>query len=167
MPVCVCFLRTVCFSSDDSYIASGSTKLIKIWERYSYPTALAPPPPPPPHSHSLTLLALLTRSSQQCIHTMQSGYALSSVFVPGDRHLLVGTKVLSLFEFTMPSFISTHNFPSSPPHLHTHTSPPRLHTHTSPPHLHTHTSPPHLHTHTSPPHLHTHTSPPVWRAAIV
>lgn len=43
--------------------------------------------------HSSHSLSPHPRASQQCIHTMQSGYALSSVFVPGDRHLLIGTKV--------------------------------------------------------------------------
>jgi hypothetical protein len=34
-----------------------------------------------------------TRSTQKCIRTMSSGYCLSSFFVPGDRHVVVGTKV--------------------------------------------------------------------------
>ena len=34
-----------------------------------------------------------TSETQQCTHTMPSGYALCSTFVPGDRHVLIGTKV--------------------------------------------------------------------------
>ena len=33
------------------------------------------------------------RSSLQCSHTMECGYAVSSMFIPGDRHALIGTKV--------------------------------------------------------------------------
>ena len=59
-------------------------------------------PPLTSFTHSLPLLTSLTRSSQQCIHTMQSGYALSSSFAPGDRHLLVGTKVLHTHPYSSP-----------------------------------------------------------------
>ena len=58
-------LRTVCFSLDDLYIASGSTKLIKIWNRCSYSTAVAPPTPPPsPHTLAPPFLS---RFSLQCV----------------------------------------------------------------------------------------------------
>ena len=33
------------------------------------------------------------RSSMQCIRSMESDYALSSLFAPGDRHVIVGTMV--------------------------------------------------------------------------
>ena len=32
--VCIFMCRTVCFSSDDSYIATGSAKMVKVWNRY-------------------------------------------------------------------------------------------------------------------------------------
>ena len=32
--ICTCMCRTVCFSSDDSYIATGSAKMVKVWNRY-------------------------------------------------------------------------------------------------------------------------------------
>ncbi|XP_006813674.2 WD repeat-containing protein 3 [Saccoglossus kowalevskii] len=57
-------VRTVCFSSDDTALLSASGEAVKIWNR----------------------------STQQCIRTMKSGYVLCSMFVPGDRHCIVGTK---------------------------------------------------------------------------
>lgn len=36
------------------------------------------------------------RSTLQCIRTMDCEYALCSLFVPGDRQVIVGTKVNSL-----------------------------------------------------------------------
>ena len=44
-------------------------------------------------THFLCTHACTCRSTQQCIRTMPSGYALCSAFVPGDRHVLIGTKV--------------------------------------------------------------------------
>ena len=38
------------------------------------------------------------RSSCQPIRTVSTGYALCSLFVPGDKHAIIGTKVLQLFE---------------------------------------------------------------------
>jgi U3 small nucleolar RNA-associated protein 12 len=32
------------------------------------------------------------RSSRSCLHTMESGHVLSLTFVPGDQHIVVGTK---------------------------------------------------------------------------
>lgn len=57
-------IRTLCFNSDGSCFMSGAQESIKIWNR----------------------------SSQQSIRTLTTGYALSSLFVPGDRHVVVGTK---------------------------------------------------------------------------
>ena len=61
-------VRTVCFSSDNTAILSASHKAVKIWNR----------------------------SSQTCIRTMPSGYGLCGCFVPGDRHVVVGTKVCDI-----------------------------------------------------------------------
>lgn len=33
------------------------------------------------------------RASTQCIRTMTCDYALCSLFAPGDRHVIIGTKV--------------------------------------------------------------------------
>ncbi|XP_064627988.1 WD repeat-containing protein 3-like [Lineus longissimus] len=57
-------VRTVAFSSDNTAFLSASGEAVKIWNR----------------------------SSQHCIRTMACSYALSSLFAPGDRHVVVGTK---------------------------------------------------------------------------
>ena len=66
-------VRTVAFSSCSTAIASVSHEALKIW----------------------------SRKSQTCIRTIPSGYGLSCLFVPGDRHVLVGTKKGSLQIFDL------------------------------------------------------------------
>ncbi|XP_070498516.1 WD repeat-containing protein 3 [Chironomus tepperi] len=56
--------RSVSFSSDNLAIASGSGESLKIWNR----------------------------SSLSCLRTIETDYILSTCFVPGDRHVLLGTK---------------------------------------------------------------------------
>lgn len=56
--------RSVCFSSDNLAIASGSGDSLKLWNR----------------------------SSLACLRTVDTEYILTSCFVPGDRHVLLGTK---------------------------------------------------------------------------
>ena len=36
---------------------------------------------------------MFSRSSRQPIRTVMTGYALSSMFVPGDKQAIIGTKV--------------------------------------------------------------------------
>lgn len=60
--------RSVCFSSDNLAIASGSADTLKLWNR----------------------------SSLTCLRTVDTQYILSSCFVPGDRHVLLGAKSGSL-----------------------------------------------------------------------
>ncbi|KAK3576496.1 hypothetical protein CHS0354_034171 [Potamilus streckersoni] len=57
-------VRTVCFSSDNTAILSASAESIKIWNR----------------------------ASLQSIRTIACDYALCSMFAPGDRHVIIGTK---------------------------------------------------------------------------
>ncbi|KAH0818827.1 hypothetical protein GEV33_003964 [Tenebrio molitor] len=57
-------VRAVSFSNDNLAIVSGSAEAIKMWNR----------------------------PSQACLRTVDSGYILSTVFVPGDRHVLAGLK---------------------------------------------------------------------------
>lgn len=57
-------VRTVCFSSDSLAIASGSGESMKLWNQ----------------------------NSLQCFKTIPTEYILSSCFVPGDRHVLLGMK---------------------------------------------------------------------------
>ncbi|XP_068122402.1 WD repeat-containing protein 3 isoform X2 [Hyperolius riggenbachi] len=61
-------VRTLTFSSDNIALLSASAESVKIWNR----------------------------STLQCIRTMSCQYALCSLFVPGDRHVLVGTKTGAL-----------------------------------------------------------------------
>ena len=57
-------VRSVTFSSDNLAIASGSGESLKLW----------------------------SRASQACLRSIDTGYVLSTCFVPGDRHVLVGLK---------------------------------------------------------------------------
>ncbi|KAJ3254442.1 hypothetical protein HK103_007160 [Boothiomyces macroporosus] len=57
-------IRTLCLSEDDELLASGSSDMIKVW----------------------------STKNGNCIQTLESGYALCSAFLPGGKHLIVGTK---------------------------------------------------------------------------
>ncbi|XP_072847846.2 WD repeat-containing protein 3 [Pogona vitticeps] len=65
-------VRTLAFSSDNIAFLSAAAESIKIWNR----------------------------STLQCIRTMECEYALCSLFVPGDRQVIIGTKTgkLQLFD---------------------------------------------------------------------
>lgn len=73
--------RTVCFSSDNLAVASGSADSLKLWNR----------------------------SSQACLRTVETAYVLSSCFVPGDRHVLIGDKTgsLSIVDIVIGEIIET------------------------------------------------------------
>ncbi|XP_007442808.2 WD repeat-containing protein 3 isoform X2 [Python bivittatus] len=74
-------VRTVSFSSDNIAILSAAAESIKIWNR----------------------------TTLQCIRTMECDYALCSLFVPGDRQVIVGTKVgkLQLFDLASGCLLET------------------------------------------------------------
>ncbi|KAG8845693.1 hypothetical protein FRB96_002287 [Tulasnella sp. 330] len=57
-------VRTVCLSSNDELLASGSNGSLKIWN---------------------------VRTTA-CIRTLDCEYAICSTFLPGDRHVAIGTK---------------------------------------------------------------------------
>jgi U3 small nucleolar RNA-associated protein 12 len=57
-------IRTLCLSSDDELLASGSSDLLKIW----------------------------STSTSSCLNTIPCGYALCSTFVPGNKYVIIGTK---------------------------------------------------------------------------
>ncbi|KAH7922440.1 WD40 repeat-like protein [Leucogyrophana mollusca] len=57
-------VRTLCLSSDDQLLASASNGSLKLWNM----------------------------KTTACIRTMDCGYAICSTFLPGDRHIAVGTK---------------------------------------------------------------------------
>ncbi|PKU29021.1 wd repeat-containing protein hypothetical protein [Limosa lapponica baueri] len=68
-------VRTLAFSSDNIAVLSAAAESVKIWNR----------------------------STLQCIRTMDCEYALCSLFVPGDRQVIIGTKVSSvLLHATLP-----------------------------------------------------------------
>ncbi|XP_062906768.1 WD repeat-containing protein 3 [Mobula hypostoma] len=73
--------RTLAFSSDNIAVLSASAETVKIWNR----------------------------SSLQCIRTMDCEYSLCSLFVPGDRQVILGTKFgkLQLFDLASGNMLET------------------------------------------------------------
>ncbi len=65
-------VRSVALSSDETLILSTSNATAKIWNR----------------------------TNMRCIRTLDAGYGLCSAFVPGNRHVLIGTKTghIQLFD---------------------------------------------------------------------
>ncbi|KAJ3573882.1 hypothetical protein NP233_g2154 [Leucocoprinus birnbaumii] len=57
-------VRSLCLSSDDQILASASNGSLKIWNM----------------------------KTTSCIRTMDCGYAVCSTFLPGDKHVAIGTK---------------------------------------------------------------------------
>uniref|UniRef100_A0A7N8XKA0 WD repeat domain 3 n=1 Tax=Mastacembelus armatus TaxID=205130 RepID=A0A7N8XKA0_9TELE len=74
-------VRTLAFSSDNLAILSASGDTVKVWNR----------------------------STLQVIRTMACEYALCSLFVPGDRQIILGTKSgkLQIFELASGSLLET------------------------------------------------------------
>lgn len=72
-------IRAVSLSSDDELVASCSKGLLKIWNV----------------------------QTGSCLRTMECGVAICCTFLPGDRHVLVGTKTgeLELFDVASSSLI--------------------------------------------------------------
>uniref|UniRef100_UPI00398F5E89 WD repeat-containing protein 3 isoform X2 n=1 Tax=Pristiophorus japonicus TaxID=55135 RepID=UPI00398F5E89 len=73
--------RTLAFSSDNIAVLSASAETVKIWNR----------------------------STLQCIRTMVCEYSLCSLFVPGDRQIILGTKSgkLQLFDLASGNLLET------------------------------------------------------------
>ncbi|KAG2348789.1 WD40 repeat-like protein [Suillus weaverae] len=57
-------VRTLCLSADDQILASASNGSLKLWNL----------------------------KTTACIRTIDCGYAICSTFLPGDRHIAIGTK---------------------------------------------------------------------------
>ncbi|KAG2118849.1 WD-repeat-containing protein [Suillus discolor] len=57
-------VRTLCLSADDQILASASNGSLKLWNL----------------------------KTTACIRTIDCGYAICSTFLPGDRHVAIGTK---------------------------------------------------------------------------
>ncbi|KAJ7095283.1 WD-repeat-containing protein [Mycena belliarum] len=74
-------VRTLCLSSDDRLLASASNGSLKLWNM----------------------------KTTSCIRTMQCGYAICSTFLPGDRHIAVGTKTgeILIYELASSSLVET------------------------------------------------------------
>ncbi|ODO09357.1 hypothetical protein I350_02957 [Cryptococcus amylolentus CBS 6273] len=81
-------IRTVSISSDDGVIASASSGTLKIWNA----------------------------RTTACIRTMECGYALCSTFLPGDRHVVVGTKggELMLYDVGASTLLKTYKAHNGP-----------------------------------------------------
>nr|ODO01220.1 U3 small nucleolar RNA-associated protein 12 [Cryptococcus depauperatus CBS 7855] len=81
-------IRTISISSDSQVIASASSGTLKIWN---------------------------VRTTA-CIRTMECSYALCSTFLPGDRHVVVGTKSgeLILYDVAASSIIKSYTAHSGP-----------------------------------------------------
>ncbi|THV08658.1 WD40 repeat-like protein [Dendrothele bispora CBS 962.96] len=74
-------VRTLCLSSDDQLLASASNGSVKIWNM----------------------------KTTSCIRTMDCGHAVCSTFLPGDRHLAVGTKAgeILIYDIASSSLVET------------------------------------------------------------
>ncbi|XP_078699593.1 WD repeat-containing protein 3-like isoform X5 [Branchiostoma floridae x Branchiostoma belcheri] len=74
-------VRTAAFSSDNIAMVTGAAESVKIWNR----------------------------STQQCIRTLTSGYALCSTFAPGDQQVIIGTKAgkLEIFDIGSGSLLQS------------------------------------------------------------
>ncbi|KAI9359163.1 WD40-repeat-containing domain protein [Pilaira anomala] len=74
-------IRTLALSSDDELLASASSNLLKIWN-------------------------MKTRS---CIRSIECGFALCSAFLPGNKHIIVGTKTgeLELYDLGSSSLVES------------------------------------------------------------
>ncbi|KAI8810902.1 hypothetical protein BJ742DRAFT_799159 [Cladochytrium replicatum] len=75
-------VRTLALSSDDKFVASGSSNMMKVWNVVT----------------------------GQCIRTLPCGYALCSTFVPGNNHVIVGTKTgeIELYDLASSSLLESH-----------------------------------------------------------
>lgn len=88
-------VRTLAFSSDNLAVLSASGDTVKVWNRWggsvargSWKSALMLSRRAGSDHWSACL-----RSTLQVIRTMACEYALCSIFVPGDRQIILGTKV--------------------------------------------------------------------------
>ncbi|KAI7888858.1 WD40-repeat-containing domain protein [Mucor mucedo] len=74
-------IRSLALSSDDELLASASSNLLKIWN-------------------------MKTRS---CIRSIECGFALCSAFLPGNKHIIVGTKTgeLELYDVGSSSLVES------------------------------------------------------------
>ncbi|CAO3649121.1 unnamed protein product [Cunninghamella echinulata] len=74
-------IRTLTLSSENDILASTSHNLLKLWNV----------------------------KTRVCIRSIDCGYALCSSFLPGDRHVLIGTKTGELELYDIGSAVMTHS----------------------------------------------------------
>ncbi|KAK8853493.1 hypothetical protein IAR55_004200 [Kwoniella newhampshirensis] len=81
-------IRAIAISSDDQTIVSAANGTLKIWNA----------------------------RTTACIRTMECGYAICSTFLPGDRHVVVGTKSgeLILYDIAASTLLSTYKAHNGP-----------------------------------------------------
>ncbi|KAI8582054.1 hypothetical protein K450DRAFT_228806 [Umbelopsis ramanniana AG] len=74
-------IRTLALSSDDELLASASNNMLKVWNV----------------------------KTASCIRTLECGFALCCAFLPGNRHIIVGTKTgeLELFDLASSAIIES------------------------------------------------------------
>lgn len=74
-------IRTLALSSDDELLASASSNLLKVWN-------------------------MKTRA---CIRSIECGFALCSAFLPGNKHIIIGTKTgeLELYDIGSSSLVES------------------------------------------------------------
>ncbi len=90
----------MCLSGDEALVAVTTNKGAKIWNRFvSACLAVAV------RLRSALFQHVLTRgsASRHCVRTLDAGYGLCCAFAPGNRHLIVGTKVASITAFRLGS----------------------------------------------------------------
>ncbi|KAG1892575.1 WD-repeat-containing protein [Suillus subluteus] len=79
-------VRTLCLSTDDQILASASNGSLKLWNL----------------------------KTTACIRTIDCGYAICSTFLPGDRHIAIGTKsgeilIYDLASSTLTETVKAHS----------------------------------------------------------
>ncbi|KAK4689452.1 U3 small nucleolar RNA-associated protein 12, partial [Tremellales sp. Uapishka_1] len=81
-------IRSLSISSDDQVIASASSGTLKVWNA----------------------------RTTKVIRTMECGYAICSTFLPGDRHVVIGTKSgeLALYDIATSTLLSTYKAHTGP-----------------------------------------------------
>lgn len=65
---------------------------LKNYRHIATPPSPHPPPTRAPTPHPNPPLQVWNPRSGACLRTMESGYGLSALFAPGNRHAVVGTK---------------------------------------------------------------------------
>lgn len=79
-------IRAICFSSDNLAFATASADSVKLWNRYIDKINKFI------KKKNFHINFYNFRPTLACLRTVECSYALTAIFVPGDRHLIVGLK---------------------------------------------------------------------------